>query len=167
MAKLRRTLVFVRRNSDANVLALYLIHNGVNAMPINGDLPQKEREEAMLWFRQGRARVIVATDDAALDIEGLDHVISLDLPEDYATYVHRVGRVHEGLATSFFDPNSGNDQNLASDLIEGLKSSSQKIPEFLTAAACGGMPVKASGVDDDWGGGGSVAAAMWPPKPAQ
>lgn len=45
----------------------------------------------------------------------------MDLPIDYATYVHRVGRtgrIHEGFATSFFDPSDGNDQKLANNLIE-------------------------------------------------
>ncbi|KAH7718563.1 DEAD box protein/DEAH protein box helicase [Aphelenchoides avenae] len=167
--QIRRTLVFVGKKRDADTVASLLTGYGLSASTINGDRPQKEREEALLKFRQDRVRIIVATDVMArgIDIQGLDHVINMDLPIDYATYVHRVGRtgrIHEGFATSFFDPSDGNDQKLANNLIEELQSSDQPVPEFLAAAARGEIPANATGIDDeDWGGGGSGGGA----RPAQ
>lgn len=66
----------MRTKRDADTVASYLTGFGLSASTINGDRPQKEREEALLKFRQDRVRIIVATDVMArgIDIQGLDHV---------------------------------------------------------------------------------------------
>lgn len=71
-----------------------LRREGFDATAIHGDLSQHRREEALRSFRQGRRRILVATDVAGrgLDIDGVTHVINFDTPKDPLTYLHRIGR---------------------------------------------------------------------------
>jgi len=88
------------------------------------DREQREREEALLDFKTGRARVLVATSVAArgLDISGVEHVINYDMPSNIEDYVHRIGRTGRcgniGQASSFFDRNV--DSQLARPLVKVL-----------------------------------------------
>ena len=78
----------------------------MSALARHGDLEQRERDETLLQFANGSARVLVATDVAArgLDIKALPMVISWELAHDADTHVHRVGRTgragESGLALS-------------------------------------------------------------------
>jgi ATP-dependent RNA helicase DDX3X len=109
-----RTLVFVQRKKTATWVCNFLTRQlNVAAEEIHGDRTQQQRENALRLFRDGRVRILVATDVAArgLDIPEVLHVIQFDLPissEDFDTYVHRMGRTgrlgKQGLATAFFVP---------------------------------------------------------------
>uniref|UniRef100_A0A0N5BQ24 RNA helicase n=1 Tax=Strongyloides papillosus TaxID=174720 RepID=A0A0N5BQ24_STREA len=104
---LRKTLVFVEKKKTSDVLAFLLINHGIKALSINGDRCQEDREKALNEFRSGNIDVLVATDVAArgIDICGLDHVIIVELPDDFMTFIHRVGRtgrLKEGEATTFY-----------------------------------------------------------------
>jgi ATP-dependent RNA helicase RhlE len=68
---------------------------------IHGDRPQKQRQEAIDGFRDGRYDILVATDVAArgLDIAGVSHVINFDVPKTSEDYVHRIGRTGRASAT--------------------------------------------------------------------
>ncbi|VVB56941.1 putative ATP-dependent RNA helicase [uncultured archaeon] len=87
-------IVFCRTKRGAERVGLQLKADGFRAKALHGDLTQKQRDEAMEHFREGRLRVLVATDIASrgLDVFDVSHVINYDLPEDHLTYVHRVGR---------------------------------------------------------------------------
>jgi ATP-dependent RNA helicase DeaD len=89
-----RALVFVRTREDTVTLADRLTTDGIDALPLNGDLAQSQRTRTLQAFRNGTVRVLVATDVAArgLDIQGVGMVVNVDLPIDAATYVHRSGR---------------------------------------------------------------------------
>lgn len=89
-----RALVFTRTKHRANGLARKLVRGRVEADAIHGNKSQSARERALAGFKQGRIRVVVATDIAArgIDVKGLSHVINFDLPVDAESYVHRVGR---------------------------------------------------------------------------
>ena len=89
-----RTLVFVRTKRACDKAAKELRDEGVEAMAIHGDLPQRKREQALGRFADGRSSVLVATNVAArgLHIEGVDIVIHFDPPEDPKMYLHRSGR---------------------------------------------------------------------------
>ncbi|MHA2230814.1 MAG: DEAD/DEAH box helicase, partial [Candidatus Thorarchaeota archaeon] len=65
-----------------------------SAVALQGDMSQSARERALRAFRNGKARILVATDVAArgLDILDVSHVINYDVPEEAEAYVHRVGR---------------------------------------------------------------------------
>lgn len=87
-------LVFTRTKHRADRLARQLRRENVAATCIHGDRTQRQREAALVGFRQGAFRVLVATDIAArgLDINGVTHVINYDLPRLPEDYVHRIGR---------------------------------------------------------------------------
>lgn len=91
---LKQTLVFVRTKHGANSLAQQLQRNGIAAAAIHGDKTQPQRTQALMEFKQGEARVLVATDVAArgLDIEDLPHVVNYELPTTPEDYIHRIGR---------------------------------------------------------------------------
>lgn len=89
-----RTIVFTRTKKEADELALELIHRGLEAEALHGDLAQTQRERALAAFRAGHTRVLVATDVAArgLDIPEVDLVVQYHLPHDTEAYIHRSGR---------------------------------------------------------------------------
>ncbi|MFC6591122.1 DEAD/DEAH box helicase [Deinococcus lacus] len=89
-----KAIVFTRTKREADELALELIHRGLEAEALHGDLAQSQRERALSSFRSGRASVLVATDVAArgLDIPEVDLVVQYHLPQDPESYIHRSGR---------------------------------------------------------------------------
>lgn len=96
-----RTLVFTRTKSTANRVSKFLMQHGVTAEAIHGNKSQNARQNALNNFKSGSAKVLVASDLAArgLDVEGITHVVNLDLPNVYETYVHRIGRTGRAQAT--------------------------------------------------------------------
>jgi len=98
---LKQVLVFTATKLGANRLAYQLNGDGVHATAIHGDKSQPERLVALNEFKEGKVRVLVATDVAArgLDIEDLPHVINFDLPNSPEDYVHRIGRTGRAGAT--------------------------------------------------------------------
>ncbi|MBF0382675.1 MAG: DEAD/DEAH box helicase [Magnetococcales bacterium] len=106
---IQRALVFTRTKHAANKVAEELDKKGVKTAAIHGNKSQGAREKALLQFRLGQVRVLVATDIAArgIDVKEITHVINFDLPNEPENYVHRIGRTaragREGLAISFCD----------------------------------------------------------------
>ena len=104
-----RTLVFARTKHGADRLAKALNNANIKADAIHGDKLQNARQRALLNFKSGRLKVLVATDIAArgIDVDNLTHVINFDLPNVPETYVHRIGRTGRagasGVALSFCD----------------------------------------------------------------
>ncbi|SMO57070.1 ATP-dependent RNA helicase DeaD [Balnearium lithotrophicum] len=100
------TIVFVKTKRDAADVERELQRRGINARAIHGDLSQRQRENVMRAFREGKVRVLVATDVAArgIDIKNVGLVINYELPENPESYVHRIGRTgragREGTAIS-------------------------------------------------------------------
>jgi ATP-dependent RNA helicase RhlE len=92
--EIKSALVFTRTKHGANRLAGDLVKAGVTAEAIHGNKSQSARQNALNNFKNGRTRVLVATDIAArgLDIEDLSHVVNYELPNVPETYVHRIGR---------------------------------------------------------------------------
>jgi ATP-dependent RNA helicase DeaD len=91
---LQRAIVFCRTKRSTFWLSESLRRRHENAMAINGDLSQNQRDRVMEDFRSGHIRILVATDLAGrgLDIDGVTHIINYDVPEDPLTYFHRIGR---------------------------------------------------------------------------
>ncbi len=102
-----RVLVFTRMKHVANRVAEKLAQSGIPACAIHGNKSQSARNAALAGFKNGRTRVLVATDIAArgIDVDGITHVINYDLPMEPETYIHRIGRTAragaEGDAISF------------------------------------------------------------------
>jgi ATP-dependent RNA helicase RhlE len=107
---LSRVIVFTRTKHRANRVAGQLVKDGVVAEAIHGNKSQGARQRALKSFRDGDARVLVATDIAArgIDVEGVTHIINFELPNEPESYVHRIGRTARagagGVALSFCDP---------------------------------------------------------------
>ena len=106
--RVQNALVFTRTKSNANRLAKYLNENGVTTGVIHGN---KSRQQALLQFKEGKSRVLVATDIAArgIDVQELSHVFNFDIPNEAEVYVHRIGRTgragRQGCAIAFSDCN--------------------------------------------------------------
>ncbi|RYY41032.1 MAG: DEAD/DEAH box helicase [Chitinophagaceae bacterium] len=105
--KIQRTLVFARTKHGADKLAKNLKKVGIRADAIHGDKSQGARQNALASFKEGKLKVLVATDIAArgIDVDALTHVINFDLPNIPESYVHRIGRTGRagasGIALSF------------------------------------------------------------------
>jgi len=91
---LQEALVFTRTKHRANRLADLLVRRRLNAARIHGNRSQAQRTEALAGFKNGKYRVLVATDIAArgIDVEALSHVVNFDVPVVPDDYIHRVGR---------------------------------------------------------------------------
>src|SRR5438876_7516007 len=89
-----RVLVFTRTRRGAERLSHILKARDHSVNRIHADRSQPQREAALREFRDGRARVLVATDIAArgLDVDAVSHVINYDVPAAPEDYVHRIGR---------------------------------------------------------------------------
>jgi ATP-dependent RNA helicase DeaD len=87
-------IVFVRTRTTTLELAEKLEARGFAAAPLNGDIPQAQRERTVEQLRAGRLDIVVATDVAArgLDVDRISHVINYDIPYDTESYIHRIGR---------------------------------------------------------------------------
>lgn len=102
----RQVLVFTRTKHGANRLTKQLETDGLSAAAIHGNKSQGARTRALAEFKNGKVRVLVATDIAArgLDIDQLPHVVNFELPNVPEDYVHRIGRTgragNEGEAAS-------------------------------------------------------------------
>ena len=91
---LDRVLVFTRTRRGSERLSHILKARNHSVDRIHADRSQPQREAALRDFRDGRARVLVATDIAArgLDVDAVSHVINYDVPTAPEDYVHRIGR---------------------------------------------------------------------------
>ena len=91
---LKKVIIFVSKKQRAKELTLALRRGGVDARAMHSDLQQKERDEVMLDFRNGKVDVLVATDivSRGIDIDDIPLVINYDVPRDAEDYVHRIGR---------------------------------------------------------------------------
>jgi ATP-dependent RNA helicase DeaD len=128
--KVERAMVFCRTKRTTFWLAESLRRRNENATAINGSLSQNQRDHTMEAFRNGRSRVLVATDLAGrgLDIDGVTHIINYDVPEDPYTYFHRIGRTGRagktGIAMTIVSPEQAADfrtiQEMANYQIERL-----------------------------------------------
>jgi ATP-dependent RNA helicase RhlE len=102
-------LVFTRTKHGADRVVKDLAKAGVLAQAIHGNKSQNARQGALNNFKNGKTRVLVATDIAArgIDIDELTHVVNYELPNIPETYVHRIGRTGRagasGIALSFCD----------------------------------------------------------------
>jgi ATP-dependent RNA helicase RhlE len=89
-----QVLVFCKTKHGSNRLATQLVKDGINADAIHGNKSQNARIRALEDFKEGKVKVLVATDIAArgIDIIELPHVVNFDLPHVAEDYVHRIGR---------------------------------------------------------------------------
>lgn len=107
---MEQVLLFSRTKHGANRIARDLSKKNIASAPIHGDRSQNQRQKALQDFKEGKIRVLVATDIAArgIDIEKLRYVINYDIPNEPETYVHRIGRSgragEQGISISICEP---------------------------------------------------------------
>jgi ATP-dependent RNA helicase RhlE len=108
--RFERVLVFTRTRRGAERLSHILSARDHSVNRIHADRTQSQREAALRGFRDGRTRVLVATDIAArgLDVDAVSHVINYDVPSAPEDYVHRIGRTgragNQGRAITIVTP---------------------------------------------------------------
>jgi len=108
--KITQVLLFARTKHGADKIVRNLKNQNIKAVAIHGDKAQNQRQKALSQFKEGRIRVLVATDIAArgIDIDKLKYVINYDIPNIAETYVHRIGRSgragEEGTSISICEP---------------------------------------------------------------
>jgi len=106
---IENALVFTRTKFGADKIARALHKANIKSDAIHGNKTQNARQRALNNFKEGKIRVLVATDIAArgIDVDDLSHVINFELPNIPETYVHRIGRTgragNSGCAFSFCD----------------------------------------------------------------
>lgn len=104
-------LIFVNTKTKADEVTQYLREKGLKVATIHGDIPARERRRTMKQIQQMDYQYVVATDLAArgIDIEGVSHVINLEIPTELEFFIHRVGRTGRnglpGQAITFYTPN--------------------------------------------------------------
>src|SRR3954451_14613244 len=110
-----QAIIFVRTKIGADRLQRSLNDKGVRVKALHGDMSQGSRDGVMIAFKDGRERLLVATDIAArgLDISGVSHVVNYDMPNSPEVYVHRIGRTgrvgRSGRAITLVTPKQARD----------------------------------------------------------
>jgi len=105
--ELTRVIVFANRRDTTRRIQERLAALGVECELLSGEVPQAKRLKTLERFKDGRTRVLAATDVAGrgLHVDAISHVINYDLPEDPEDYVHRIGRTGragaKGISISF------------------------------------------------------------------
>ncbi|KAM5164804.1 putative ATP-dependent RNA helicase DDX43 [Mantella aurantiaca] len=129
-----KMLIFVGRKATADDLASDLCLQGLYVDSLHGDKEQCDREEALEQFKNGKVRILVATDLASrgLDVHDITHVLNYDFPRNIEEYVHRVGRTgragRSGESITFV---TRDDWRVAGELINILERAQQEVPEEL------------------------------------
>lgn len=104
-----KVLVFVNTKRQVDKIEKHLYTQGFKVESIHGDKRQNVRKRSIEKFKEGHAKVLIATDVAArgLDIKDVTHVINYDIPNNYEDYIHRVGRTgranKKGFALTFVE----------------------------------------------------------------
>ena len=103
-------LLFSRTKHGADRICRDLNKKRIRAAAIHGNKAQNQRQNALRDFKEGKVRVLVATDIASrgIDIDQLRYVVNFDIPNEPETYVHRIGRSgragEEGVSISLCEP---------------------------------------------------------------
>ena len=101
------TIVFTSTKRHADQLVEELHEKGHRVAALHGDMTQRKRIQTIAQLRNGKIRIVVATDVAArgIDVQSITHVVNFDLPRNIEDYVHRIGRTGragaKGTALSF------------------------------------------------------------------
>lgn len=93
-----KVLIFREMKRHVDGLADELTKRGFKALALHGDMHNRERERAVKALASGKVQVVIATDVAArgLDINDISLVVNYDIPNNYETYIHRIGRTGRG-----------------------------------------------------------------------
>jgi ATP-dependent RNA helicase DeaD len=159
----RQAIVFCRTKRGADKVCRRLSTTFKSVDAIHGDLQQSARDRVMRRFREGKTKILVATDvvGRGIDVSTISHIINYDIPQFCDDYVHRVGRTgrmgREGVAYSFVSPEEGNELTRIEMRINRLLKRDE-IPGFSALA----KPLPTEDFDAE---GGDPFETPPPPKP--
>ncbi len=111
----QQAIIFCRTKRGTDRVQRRLARKIKSVDAIHGDLPQSSRDRVMRQFREGKIRILVATDvvGRGIDVTRISHIINYDVPHFCDDYIHRVGRTgrmgREGVAYTFVTPEEGNE----------------------------------------------------------
>lgn len=148
----QQVLVFTRTKHGANRLAEQLDKDGISSAAIHGNKSQNARTKALAQFKDGKVKVLVATDIAArgIDIDQLSQVVNYELPNISEDYVHRIGRTGRA-------GNTGQAVSLVCvdelDYLRGIEAlTKNKIPQIQIAGFTPDPRIKAEPIQNGRGG---------------
>ncbi len=128
-------LVFCGTRTETHIVAKNLYKQNIAATALHGGLSQNKRNQVMADFKEGKIKVLVASDVAArgIDVKHLTHIINYSIPKTSKEYVHRIGRTarmgHAGVAISLLDEMDHNNfRNVLDD--RSIKIEKRDTPEF-------------------------------------
>jgi ATP-dependent RNA helicase DeaD len=154
-----QAIVFCRTKRGTDKIERRLAKRFKDVACIHGDLAQNVRDRVMAAFREGKVRILVATDvvGRGIDVTAISHIFNYDIPQFCDDYVHRVGRTgrmgREGVAYTFVTPEEGNeltriemriDRLLKRDDVPGYEAVKRDLPAAPRVVAA---PGAASGQD--------------------
>ncbi len=151
---LKKVILFVSKKQKVRDLTRALRAKHIDARAMFSDLEQKERDEVMLDFRNGKVDVLVATDiiSRGIDVDDVPLVINYDVPHDAEDYVHRIGRTaraeNKGEAVTLVSPD---DARYFGRIEQFLK---KKIDRISVPAELGEVPNEAAYAGRSGGGRG-------------
>ena len=167
-------LVFTRTKHRTKTLERKLTRAGFEAASLQGNLSQNRRQAALSGFRDGRVRILVATDIAArgIDVTRVSHVINFDIPATPEAYIHRIGRTgrasQNGDAFTLVTGDDG-DMVRAIDRVLGARVERRLLDDFdygsKDTRAHQGLPPKTA-VNQAGGGRRNTASRSRTGKPA-
>jgi len=176
--ELNQAVVFASTKAATEEISGMLQESGFAAAALHGDMHQGQRNRTLQGLREGRTRVLVATDVAArgIDVAGVSHVINFDSPRQAEDYVHRIGRTgragRTGVAITLMHHNEGHrvrdierytGQPLRIDTIPGLEPVRRPVKPHFGHGKPGGP--RRGGPSQGWGGQGQ--ARSWGQAPGR
>jgi ATP-dependent RNA helicase DeaD len=165
-----QAIVFCRTKRGTDRVERRLSKRFKNVACIHGDLPQSSRDRVMAAFREGKVKILVATDvvGRGIDVTAISHIFNYDIPQFCDDYVHRVGRTgrmgREGVAYTFVTPEEGNELTRIEMRIDRLLVRDE-LPGFVAVKSEAGA-VRPAATPIEPIGGAEPPAAEAPKKPA-
>ncbi|MBY0372073.1 DEAD/DEAH box helicase, partial [bacterium] len=151
-----KVLIFTRTKSRADRLGRLLFQRGHSTVTLHGGCTQGQRKFALANFRDGSARIMVATDLAGrgIDVHDIEHVINYDLPAGREDYIHRIGRTgrfgREGAALNLLNHGDRDGERIVYGKPQGRSKGSSHAP----ARGAGGSKRGGFGAKREGGFGG-------------
>jgi len=146
-------LIFLKTKKSTAGLYKTLANAGAPVVCLHGDMEQRERDSALWAFKNGKAKVLVATDVAqrGLDIKAVQYVINYDPPPNMEDYVHRIGRTgRAGVKGDAYTFLYENERPAAMHIMQAMRKAGQEIPQDLQAICSGNYTN--DNLDGQWGG---------------
>ncbi|CAF4233969.1 unnamed protein product, partial [Rotaria sordida] len=137
ISKSERCLIFVDTKRLADYLGALLSQKRFMSTTVHGDRTQRQRQEVVQRFTNGKYPILVATSDVVrgLNLPQIDYVINYDFPDTSDFDTCRIGIAGQadylGKSISFFDPDRDSDRKIVPELILKLSEADQWVPEFL------------------------------------